>query len=893
MTNDADTTFVAGEQVRSMRHGIGSVVFDNGGTVIVRYSHGVEECLKTDLEQLGSLDEKLAKVEWDVPLEVLNRLQAEAIESVNSVWGVFSRSRMELLPHQLWVCRTVNAQWPARWLVADDVGLGKTVEAGMILWPLLARNVVRRLLVLCPASLVDQWQYRLRTMFDIRLTKYLPDADTARSDFWNTHDRVVASLHTLRLDQNNRHNRLVAAEPWDLVFVDEAHHLNADENRNTLGYALVKRLVDEHRVNSMVFFTGTPHRGKEHGFVALLALLRPDLFDPRRPAAEQMSALPDVMIRNNKASVTDLHGNRLFQKPSVRSETYRYSEEEERFYELLTAFIASGRAYASGLNQVQGQAVMLVLISMQKLASSSVAAIRRAIRNRLARIETSLGRLEDLSALYARLLEEGSDDEISSLEEKLAEVSTSLQLMENERPALEELLRAAEAVGAETKIDTILALLEGSFAGQTILFFTEYKATQSLLLSALFERFGQESATFINGDDLLDSVRLPDGSELRIISKREEAARRFNDGKVRFLISTEAGGEGIDLQERCHTLIHVDLPWNPMRLHQRVGRLNRYGQTQRVEVLTLRNPDTVESLIWDHLNTKLERISRALGAVMDEPEDLLQLVLGMTSRSLFDDLFSGVAAVPRESLGRWFDEKTSTFGGNDVVQAVRDLVGNVSKFDFGQVSASLPRVDLDDLRPFLETALTLGGRKLRESERGVAFHTPEEWKVDPAVRDEYLDMTFDRTDRSADALSRLLGVGHKAIDRALRQSLDRSATVASLPADTHAAPLVVFRVRDRVTGDVASTRSVIIVAEQMSEGGGFLILRDWELLRRINDLPFRKVAMGRSSRRPAEPSVLLSAVASARAHVDVSLSDIDHGFRYPSVEPLAVLWPSK
>ncbi|WP_317110691.1 C-terminal helicase domain-containing protein [Chroococcidiopsis sp. SAG 2025] len=117
--------------------------------------------------------------------------------------------------------------------------------------------------------------------------------------------------------------------------------------------------------------------------------------------------------------------------------------------------------------------------------------------------------------------------------------------------------------------------------------------------------------------------------------KRETAAEKFNRGEVRFLISTEAGGEGIDLQENCYSLIHVDLPWNPMRLHQRVGRLNRYGQKQQVEVITLRNPQTVETLIWDKLNRKINNIMQSLQQVMDEPEDLLQLVLVITSPNLF------------------------------------------------------------------------------------------------------------------------------------------------------------------------------------------------------------------------------------------------------------------
>src|SRR4029079_4957618 len=116
----------------------------------------------------------------------------ETIRSVNDQWGVFSLSRISLLPHQPWVCRKVLEQWPAHWLIADDVGLGKTIEAGLILWPLLSRGTVQRLLVLCPASLVEQWQLRLKDMFDIRLARYLPDLDTSRSDFWNNQTYVVA-----------------------------------------------------------------------------------------------------------------------------------------------------------------------------------------------------------------------------------------------------------------------------------------------------------------------------------------------------------------------------------------------------------------------------------------------------------------------------------------------------------------------------------------------------------------------------------------------------------------------------------------------------------------------------------------------------------------------------
>ncbi|MCH7630117.1 MAG: DEAD/DEAH box helicase family protein, partial [Proteobacteria bacterium] len=266
-------------------------------------------------------------------------------------------------------------------------GLGKTIEAGLILLPLLSSGRVKRLLILCPASLVDQWQSRLLDMFDIRLNKYITELDTEKSDYWNGHDQVVASLQTLRADQGSRQNRLLAAEPWDMIMVDEAHHLNADEKTGpTLGYQFVSKLMDAHKAESVVFFTGTPHRGKDFGFWSLMNLLRPDLFSPDHSSFVQLESLRKAMIRNNKQNVTDLKGDRLFEKPTVSSNTYQYTPEEAYFYEKLTNFISTGKAYASGLRAADGRLANLVLTTMQKLASSSVAAIRHALRNRLERI---------------------------------------------------------------------------------------------------------------------------------------------------------------------------------------------------------------------------------------------------------------------------------------------------------------------------------------------------------------------------------------------------------------------------------------------------------------------------------------------------------------------------
>ena len=740
-----DETFSPGDQVQHETLGLGRVEFDKGVTALVRFESGIEECEKTALIRVHTPLQVLEEAAWHAPLEVITRVQAEAIQSANDMWGVFSQSRIELLPHQLWVCRRVLDTWPARWLIADDVGLGKTIEAGLVLLPLLSRETVKRVLIVCPASLVEQWQARLRTMFDIRCSRYATEADTERADFWATNNQVIASLQTLRADRKDRHQRLLESPPWDLLIVDEAHHLNADEDTGqTLGYRFIEKLVEQKRVESMLFFTGTPHRGRNYSFLALLQLLRPDLFNPQEPLSDQLSHLREVAIRNNKQNVTDLQGERLFYPPDVQPVTYSYSPEEARFYDMLTEFIATGKAYASNLGPTDERAVMLVLIAMQKLASSSVAAIKRALEGRLERITESrekLGRLRSqyekarrFLALYEDSERESDSDTLSRMEEEIDKRAAELRLMEDEEPRLEELVQAADAVKAETKIKKILLMLESDFQDRQVLFFTEYKATQSLLMSELIQRFGDGCVTFINGDDRAEGVVNASGQVQAIVEQREDAADKFNRGEYRFLISTEAGGEGIDLQENCHSLVHVDLPWNPMRLHQRVGRLNRYGQKHRVEVRTVRNPDTVESRIWDKLFIKMQHIMTAMGRVMDEPEDLLQLVLGMESPAFFRELFSEGATVDDDSLSEWFDKETARFGGKDAIEAVQDLVGNCARFDFGTAASQIPRADLPDLRPFFISMLRINRRMVREEPDGLAFLTPEAWLTEPAVR---------------------------------------------------------------------------------------------------------------------------------------------------------------
>ena len=825
-----------GASIRHSRHGNGRMVADMGATVVARFDGGLEQIPAEEIVLAPSLDRSLRDRKLDAPIDAVVRAQALAIASVNDQWGVFSRSRVRLLPHQLWVCRTVNREWPFRWLVADDVGLGKTIECGLVLMPLIASGRVRRLLILAPAKLVPQWQFRLKDMFDIRLQRYAAEVDTRRGDFWDTASQVVASVHTLRSDERGARQRLLGAEPWDLVIVDEAHHLGLDPRTGqTLAYSLVADLQERGKINSLLFFTGTPHRGKDFGFFGLMHLVRPDLFDPENGGAEQMARLPLAMIRNNKAAVTDLQGNQLFQPVTVHDREYAYSAEESRFYRTLSVFILDGRAYAATLDGRAQTARMLVLVTLQKLAASSIAAIRQALRRRRAMLATVVGRVDRAASVDLPDEERATLDDVAEAEEALPG-STAIMLMKDEIRRVDELIALSDAVTVETKIERLVALIRDELpTDEPVLLFTEYKTTQALVVDALHHHYGFGAATFINGDDRLDSLAVATGEARAVSQPREQAADAFNAGRVRFLISTEAGGEGIDLQERCAVLVHVDMPWNPMRLHQRVGRLSRYGQQRPVSVYILRNPDTVEARIWGLLNEKLERVQLAFSAVMEQREDISQLVIGMAGTALFNELFSGAQGMAGDRLTAWFDSSTATLGGRDVVDTVRELLGSVSRFDFQQVGRDLPQVDVPDLERFFTLAVGRHRRRIFKHDDGLEIKAPEAWKSRSyAVRDKYDGLVFDRGLRGTNAASRVLGVGHTLFDIALDEARNLPVRVAALEGIS--APVLVLSVEDEVTGTGALVQRLIFGVTDGADGP--VPMRDWELLRLLNGVTF-------------------------------------------------------
>lgn len=869
----------AGMTVMHPLHGQGVVLMIDLDTAVVRFAHGIEQVFSRDLSEVVSVAAAAELAILSSSLEVALKVQAEAITSVNESWGVFTRSRISLLPHQLWVCHRALKQWPIRLLIADDVGMGKTIEAGLVLWPLLANRKVQRVLILAPAKLVEQWQQRLKGMFDIRAAIYHPNLDTPKADFWGIHQIVVASLPTLRADSKGRHDRLLDAPAWDMVIVDEAHHLNVEEGANrTLGFDLLEKLQLAGKVDSCVLFSGTPHRGKNYGFWSLMSLVDREVFGPKRNEGGMLAALPRYLIRNAKQKATDMKGVRLFKPIQQFPETFAYTPPEEAFYQLMSEFIVAGKAYASSLNKTEGGQVMLVLIALQKLASSSIAAVLAALKTRLGR----LSREASKSRAELELPTDNGGDEMQQALEAWARDAkrAQLQLMEDEGQYLDDLINAGELVADETRVRRVIDVIKQRFADEPVLMFTEYKRTQALVISALMAEFGRDSVGFMNGDNRLENVLLPDGHVTQLSSRREDTCDAFNAGRIRFLVSTEAGGEGIDLQQRCSALIHVDLPWNPMRLHQRVGRLNRYGQQRPVSVVSLRNPDTVESMIWDKLETKLASIMRAVGSAMDEPEDLLQLVLGMSGERIFDQLFAGAASVSRERLDTWFDEVAGTLGGDSAVKTVQELVGHAASFDLSALK-DVPPVDLPDLLPFFQGLLALNHRRPKIEGYALSFKTPDEWITSHTIRRAYEGLFFDRS--SPPGAGDLMGVGHPLMEKALQQASRLRGSLCL--ADGLDAPLQVIAVSNRVTDKAGATGRLILGIQVRS--GQLTLLRDWEVLRVLNQCSLKAEAAASLDGRGARIQSWMNEVAVGTPDI---LRAVELPFVSFHVSELALLW---
>ena len=499
-----------------------------------------------------------------------------------------------------------------RLLIADDVGLGKTVEAGLILLELLARGRANRVLVVTPAALQQQWQDELLDKFGLQFTRF--DSTTiARvrqtlvrgANPWRYHNRIITSIDYLKRPDVRRSLRDV---PWQLIIVDEAHYLSEAGGPGDLRRTQRSRLGEflaEEGDDGLLLLTATPHNGYTEGFASLLRLCQPLAVPPGQPIDQ--SRVEPFVVRRLKSDIIK-NGKPMYRPPEVARIEVHLSEAERRLYQEVDRY--AKRVWRRSKASSDRAAAGFAMTVLKKRLLSSHRAIQRSLRTRL---DTISGESVDVRARQSLVgdylrgvpLTESQEERVQETLLAAGEGASAADLA-REKSELERLIRLADRLQPEqdSKAQALLAFLNGRFAadpGDKVIVFSEFRDTVDALEVFLNEHGYGERLVVIHGE--LDRVQ-------RI--QREQA---FARPEIRLLLATDAASEGINLQEHCHTVVHNELPWNPNRLEQRNGRVDRYGQTKVVEVRNLWVADSLDDRILEVLHQKLARIRRELGSV--------------------------------------------------------------------------------------------------------------------------------------------------------------------------------------------------------------------------------------------------------------------------------------
>lgn len=536
-----------------------------------------------------------------------------------------SVSQVDPLPHQLdAVYRHLLPLPRIRFLLADDPGAGKTIMAGLLMRELMQRQGIRRVLVLCPKALTDQWRREMWERFRQRFTLLTGDqiAGAFGQNAWIEHDLVVASVdlavqdHIIPGLEQSR---------WDLVIFDEAHKLSAyrygQKIDKTKRYQLAERLARQTR--HLLLMTATPHKGDDENFRLLLSLLDETVFATQaglRRALDRDHS--PYFLRRMKESMRGFDGKPLFLPRHVETVAYLLEPHEEALYEAVTNYVAHGLEQAES---TRNRNVGLALTVLQRRLASSLYAITRSLERRRARLAEEL----DLSRASGRRERRPSDDTLAALldadddlDELTAEQEDALSAASNAR-TLEELgaeigvldgliqmARDALRHGPEKKLREFLQVVESETVRrreEKVLVFTEHKDTLTYITERLRAR-GYSVVNIHGGMKLQDRI----------------AAEKEFRGPVQFLVATDAAGEGINLQF-CRVMINWDLPWNPNRLEQRMGRIHRYGQEYEVQIYNLVAENTREGAVLVRLMNKLQAMRAAMGH--DQVYDVISDVL--------------------------------------------------------------------------------------------------------------------------------------------------------------------------------------------------------------------------------------------------------------------------
>jgi SNF2 family DNA or RNA helicase len=493
--------------------------------------------------------------------------QAALIQSFEELQCMRHLPKLQPLPHQLDAAKKVLHHMRGRAILADEVGLGKTIEAGLILKEYLIRGLVKKVLILVPASLVLQWVRELNTKFGISA------AAQKKAHMWESCDVIVASMDTAKRDP---HRDIVLGLDYDMLIIDEAHKL---KNKKTTNYQFVNRL----RKKYCLLLTATPVQNDLGELYNLITLLKPGqlggqgsflanyVADKRIPKNEGVlqAELQKVMIRNRRSD-----GGVQFTKRHVQNVLLTLSDEEQKLYDGVTRFVKQRYEEAGGdIGNV------LALLTLQREVCSS------------------------RDAVFITLV---------NLFKKTAEDSPI-------RAKIWELVELIRGIKANTKAEKAMELIQG--IDSKVIIFTEYRASQEYLLNYLKEH------------------------NIRAVPYRGGMNRGKKDwmmdlfrNRAQVMVATEAGGEGINLQF-CHHIINFDLPWNPMRIEQRIGRVHRLGQTEDVKIYNLSTRGTIEEHILGLLHEKINMFELVIGEldVIVEKGDALETSLAKIVLEARDD----------------------------------------------------------------------------------------------------------------------------------------------------------------------------------------------------------------------------------------------------------------
>jgi superfamily II DNA or RNA helicase len=537
-----------------------------------------------------------------------------------------SISKVDPLPHQLEAVYDYLLKLArVRFLLADDAGAGKTIMAGLLIRELKLRGLCERILIVAPANLAFQWQRELKEKFE---EKFLVlKGDDIRDQFgvnqWLEQKQLVTSLDLAKRTEILPGLRQVH---WDLVIVDEAHRMSwTPPARKTARYALGELLRDSS--DHMLLLTATPHKGDPANFSLFLQLLDPDAYADVRSIREAMDRrrAPFYLRRTKEAMVyfpeRQADGSwvakKIFTKRIPRTVEFQIDGAEFDLYKAVTRFVKrqSARAAAAG-DDPRARAVGFLMALYQRRLASSAHAVFCSLENRARRLEVGLKKAQELARTAPPDLPDPEDlEEMDERDrERMEEMLEAITLAGNaeevraeiaELKQLAEQAKAVEQAGVEAKLSRLRNLLQeqGFFdhPEKRLLLFTEFKDTLDYLVGKLKDwgfRVG-----CIHGGMRIGS-RDDTGSRLH-------AEQQFKDGAIQILVATEAAGEGINLQ-CCHILFNYDIPWNPNRLEQRMGRIHRYGQRKDCLIFNFVATNTIEGRVLQRLLEKLQEIRNAL-----------------------------------------------------------------------------------------------------------------------------------------------------------------------------------------------------------------------------------------------------------------------------------------